>query len=100
MNGQYEVMSPWADVNPVPLSGISPRLSDLSGKKIGLFSNGKAAADPMLAVVESRLKQRYDDVSFSMFHRRVFLEVAQTEDKERYENWVKEMDAIIYAVGD
>ena len=40
----YEVLSPWAEADPVPLSGISPRLEDMTGKKIGLFCNSKRAA--------------------------------------------------------
>ena len=35
--GQYEVLSPWAEVDPIPLRGISPRIKTLAGKKIGLF---------------------------------------------------------------
>jgi hypothetical protein len=31
---QYDVLSPWAEVDPLPLRGISPRLDSLSGKKI------------------------------------------------------------------
>jgi len=38
---QFEVLSPWADVDPIPLRGISPRLSSLAGKKIGIFVNPK-----------------------------------------------------------
>ena len=37
---QYEVLSPWADVDPIPVRGISPRLDSVEGKKIGLFSYG------------------------------------------------------------
>jgi len=38
-NYQYEVLNPWADLDPVPLRGISPRVTDLAGKTIGLFRN-------------------------------------------------------------
>ena len=58
MNGQYEVLSPWAEVDPVQLRGISPRVTDLGGKTIGLFINHKGAAPPIQAVVEAKLKER------------------------------------------
>ena len=44
---QYEVLSPWAEVDPIPLRGISPRVDTLAGKKIGLFANFKRAAKPI-----------------------------------------------------
>ena len=34
-SSSFEVLSPWAEVDPVPLKGISPRLKSLEGKKIG-----------------------------------------------------------------
>jgi hypothetical protein len=46
--GQYAVLSPWAEVDAVPLQGIAPRIDDLPRKKIGLFYNFKPAARPVL----------------------------------------------------
>ena len=44
-DGQYEVLNPWAEVDPVSLRGLgAPRPTDLSGKTIGLFHNWKRAA--------------------------------------------------------
>jgi len=43
----YDVLSPWAETDPQPLQGISARLSDLRGKRIGLFANYKPAAVPI-----------------------------------------------------
>ena len=43
-NNQYAVLNPWAEVDPVPLKGISPRLTGLEGKKIGIFQNFKQAS--------------------------------------------------------
>jgi hypothetical protein len=100
MGGVYEVLSPWAEVDPVPLEGISPRLADLSGRRIGLFHNGKVAAAPMLDAVEAELRGRFDGVSFARFGRRDNLEVAETPDRARYEQWVQEVDAVVLAVGD
>ena len=100
MGGSYEVMSPWAEVDPVPLEGINPRLADLQGRRIGLFHNGKVAAAPILDAVETELRARFDGLSFARFGRTANLEVAETSDRARYEEWVKEVDAVIHAVGD
>jgi hypothetical protein len=43
-DGKLEVLSPWVEVDPIPLRGISPRIDNLAGKKIGLFVNYKRAA--------------------------------------------------------
>lgn len=98
---QYEVLSPWADVDPLPPRGLQPRLKDLSGKKIGLFANFKRASRPMLAVVEKRLKERYPNIETSLFDSRGnnVLET-ETENKERFEAWAKGVDAVVGAVGD
>ena len=64
---QYEVLGPWAEVDPIPLRGISARLDSLEGKKIGLFANFKRAAKPIQAEVERRLKERFPDIETSLF---------------------------------
>jgi len=51
---QFEVLSPWADVDPIPLRGISPRIDNLAGKKIGLFVNPKRAAMPIAQSIDRR----------------------------------------------
>src|SRR5207253_9809052 len=61
MSGTYEVLSPWAEVDPVPQKGISPRLPELSGRRIGLFHNNKVAARPNLDAVEAELRSRFSD---------------------------------------
>ena len=100
MSDVCEVLSPWAEVDQITPEGLSPRLVDLSGKRIGLFANDKIAAAPILAVVEQELKKRHGDQIFSRFGRRINAEVAETEDRARFEKWIKEVDAVILAVGD
>ena len=104
MSAQYEVLNPWAeaDEKAVP-KGISPRLTDLEGKTIGLFSNSKAASLPILRVVEARLRERYPALKFSLFELVAGdLQAAETnpEDKAEFEEWVKGVDAVVGAVGD
>ena len=95
---QYEVLSPWAEVDPIPPRGISPRVNSLAGKKIGLFYNMKRAAKPIQAYIEKKLKERFPDCQTSYFEApsQKYL----SENKEKYAAWAKEMNAVITAVGD
>jgi hypothetical protein len=98
---QFEVLSPWPDVDPIPLRGISPRLDTLKSKKIGLFANFKRAAKPITDEIEKQLKAKYPDAQFSLFHN-TLPNVTETEtvNKEKFAAWAKGVDAVIGAVGD
>ncbi len=98
---QYEVLSPWAEVDPKPLRGLAPRLDNLAGKKIGLFANFKRAARPIAAEVEKKLKARYPDIQTSLFDS-TLPNVTETEtaNREKFTAWAKSVDAVIAAVGD
>ncbi len=101
MSSQYEVLSPWAEADPVPLRGISPRLKGLEGKKIGLFRNFKPMAKPISAVVESKLKQKFPSCEITIYDSpdpNVLESV--TNRKEKFADWVKGLDAAILLVGD
>ena len=98
---QYEVLSPWADVDPVPVRGLSPRVDTLRGKTIGLFANFKRAAVPIQDEVARRLKERFPDCETSLFHSTLpNVTETETENRERFEAWAREVDAVVAAVGD
>jgi hypothetical protein len=100
-NGHYEVLSPWSEADPVPLSGLSPRLDDLAGRKIGLLCNNKRAAPLILDVAERLLKEKYPDVDISYFYARTFsVSSLERDRKEEFDDWVKGLDAVIASVGD
>lgn len=102
-NGNFEVFSPWAEADAIPLQGLKvPRLADLAGKKIGLLCNTKRAARPILTVVEDKLKERYPTVEISRYFTLYAIgpEEIETENKAKFEDWVKGVDAVIAAVGD
>jgi hypothetical protein len=98
---QYDVLSPWAEVDPMPVRGISPRVDTLAGKKVGLFANFKRAARPISAAIEKRLKAKYPDIQTSLFDS-TLPNVTETEtvNKEKFTAWAKEMDAVVAVVGD
>jgi hypothetical protein len=100
-DSQYEVLSPWAEVDSIPLRGISPRLENLAGKKIGLFANFKRAARPIAASVERRLKTMYPDCQTSLFDSRLpNVTETETKNRDRFVAWAKGVDAVIAMVGD
>lgn len=97
----YEVLSPWATVDPVPLRGITARLTDLAGKKIGLFSNRKRAAELTLTAVETRLKRQAPSVETTWYKStKINTPEALTDGKARFEEWVKSVDAVVLSVAD
>jgi hypothetical protein len=103
MSGQYEVFSPWAEADLVPFRGLTaPRLTDLAGKKIGLFASSKPVSKRIMTAVEAKLKERFPMVETSWYVGEGSWAVLQieTKNKERYKEWVNGVDAVIAAVGD
>jgi hypothetical protein len=98
---QYAILNPWAEVDAIPLRGISPRLDTLAGKKIGLFVNFKRAARPMAAAVEKRLKERFPDCETILFDSRApNVTETETQNRGKFAAWAKEVDAVVAMVGD
>jgi hypothetical protein len=98
---QYQVLNPWAEVDPIPLRGISPRVQSLAGKKIGLFANFKRAARPIALSIEKRMRAMYPDATTSIYDSRLpNVSEIETKNRDKFAAWVKEMDAIVAVVGD
>ena len=98
---QFEALSPWADVDPIPLRGISPRIPTLAGKKIGLFVNPKRAALPIAESIDKKLKAMYPDVQTVMYRSYgANVNEIETENKEEFTAWAKGLDAAIAVVAD
>lgn len=100
-SAQYKVLNPWAEADPKPVRGISPRLDTLAGKKVGLFANFKRAAMPIAQTIEKRLKEKYPDIQTSIFNS-TLPNVTETEtvNKEKFTAWAKGLNAVIAVVGD
>jgi len=97
----YEVLSPWAEADPVPLKGLSPRLADLEGKNIGLLCNNKRAAPLILDATERLLKDRFKKVETSRFYAQTFSVSSLEKEREgEFNDWLKGVDAVIASVGD
>jgi hypothetical protein len=98
---RYEVLSPWAEVDPVPMRGLSPRLDSLAGKKIGIFANYKRAALPVAEAIEKNLKALYPDTRTVLFHSTEWnVTEVETADRETFTAWAKGVDAVVGVIGD
>jgi hypothetical protein len=98
---EYEVLNPWADADPVPLRGIAPRPAELAGRKIGLYSNRKRAAQLTLAAVERELLAKFPTAQTSWYEcTTVNTPEMLTEGKAKFEAWVAGVDAVVLAVAD
>ena len=98
---EYEVLSPWADADPVPLRGITPRPADLAGRKIGLFSNRKRAAVLTLGAVERELLEKFPTIQTSWYESStVNTPEMLTDGKAKFEAWVAGVDAVVLSVAD
>ncbi len=97
---QYQVLTPWAETDPVPLRGISPRLVSLSGKRIGIFRNFKQAARPMAVAVARKLQERFPGIQTSIYESDGGnVNEIETEFKDKFVDWVKGVDAAVAVVG-
>jgi hypothetical protein len=100
-NSNYEVLSPWAEADPIPLKGLAPRVTDLAGKKIGLLCNNKRAAPLILNVTERILKKRFPTSEISWFRAQSFsVSSLEPDNLAKFKDWINGVDAVVAAVGD
>ncbi|MBN1848416.1 MAG: hypothetical protein JW932_07510 [Deltaproteobacteria bacterium] len=89
-----EVLNPRVEIEPPKTMGISPRVTNLAGKTIGLYDNGKTGFTEFLDVTEKLLKEKYPTVTIKRY-RGGFDLGARTA-----ETMAKEVDTFIYGSGD
>lgn len=96
-----QVLSPWSDIDPIPLKSPAPRLDGLDGKKIGLFANHKRAARPMLEVARNWLQKNYPDADLDLYiGTETNIPELWTRGKEKFQQWIDDVDGVVLAVGD
>jgi len=89
-----ELMNPRGKVEITPATSPSPRLENLDGKTIGLYSNGKPGMDNFYTAFEEKLKDKYPSVKTITFTGAFLI---RDEDAEAL---AKQADAFVYGVGD
>ncbi len=88
------VMNPRGEIAPPPLLAIRARISDLSGKKIGIYWNGKAGGNHFWNVIEQLMKEKLPKTAVLRYDGAY--EVSETEALKI----ASEVDAFLYGVGD
>lgn len=99
---EYEVLSPWAEVDPVIPEGLQPRLDDLNGKTIGMYYHFKNQCRDVLEEVEARLKSKYPNAKFKYYQYPIdTAEIIYDEKyKASFHEWLNGVDAVITSYGD
>jgi hypothetical protein len=95
---QVEVMNPRGEIPPPATRGVSPRVSDLSARKLVMIDNGKFGANTFLDVLAEMLKTKYPNATIVMYPK----PAAQTiTDLPKWYPTVKQQgDLFVFGVGD
>ncbi len=93
----YEVLSPWGEVDPVAPRGLLPRVKDLNGKTIGLYSFFKVVGPPIMRELERQLKERFPTAKFTHYqYPKHVMEITEDpEYRDSFKEWVNSVDTVI-----
>jgi len=88
------VLNPRGEIAPPPVFPPRPRISDLSGKKIGLYWNGKAGGNYFWNIIEELLKEKLPGTTVLRYNG------AYDIGDPLAAKMAGEVDAFFYGVGD
>ena len=89
-----EVLNPRGEIPPPPFHAPSERVSALDGKTVGIYWIGKAGGDNFWDGIEALLNERYPNTKTVRYQGPFDL------GDERATQLVKEVDTVLYGVGD
>ena len=89
-----ELLNPRGEIEVPPVFTPSVRIPVLSGKTIGLYSNGKPGMDNFYTALEDLLRERYPDIKINRLTGAFEI---RDDDAGKFASGI---DAFIYAVGD
>ncbi len=98
----YEVLNPWAEVDPVQPRPLNQRVTNLEGKTIGLYAFFKQHAPFIMQEVEAQLHQRLPSAKFKQFYYPYHVKEVMLDDnyKAAFEEFVNSVDTVITGNGD
>jgi hypothetical protein len=98
----YEVLNPWAEIEPIAPTGLLPRVTNLDGKTVGIFSYFKPWGPVIMKEIEKQLQERFPKTKFSYFYFYMHMvEIAKDkENKEAFEEWLQGVDTVVTGHGD
>ncbi len=88
------VLNPRGEIAPPTVLAPRPRIADLSGKKIGIYWNGKAGGNFFWNTIEPLLKERIPNVTLVRYQG------AYDLGDPLAAKMANEVDAFLYGVGD
>jgi len=91
---ELKLLNPRGVIESVPVTAPNPRVTNLAGKRVGLYWNSKPGLDNFYKVFEELLKKKYPTATTTWL-RGAFL--IRDDDAE---TWRKEIDTFVYGVGD
>jgi hypothetical protein len=94
---KLEILDPRAEIFTPPQVPVSPRLSTLAGKKIGILNNTKPGADSFLPFMEKALKEVFPTVEFKTFQVSYNAYPGKEKDLKALADW---SDGVIGLLGD
>ncbi len=89
-----KVLNPRGEIDPPPTLAPAPRVTDLAGKKIGIYWNGKQGGPNFWNVVEELLKKRFPTATILRRYGPADIGAPSAA------KLAKEVDTFIYGVGD
>jgi hypothetical protein len=93
-NISLELLNPRGEIEQPMVYTPSPRLPDLTGKRIGMYSNGKQGVDNFFTAIEDLLKKKYTGITTAKLTGA--FEIRDDEARK----FASEIDTFIYAIGD
>ena len=93
-----EVMNPRGEIPATATLGISPRVSELSEKKIVLVDNGKFGANNFLDVLANMLKEKYPTATVVTYPKPAAQTI--TNLPKWYPTVKQQGDLFVFGVGD
>ena len=89
-----EVLNPRGEIEPPPTLAPKARVTDLAGKRVGLYWNGKVGTDVFFDTVETLLKEKFPTI-------KVLRYVGAFDPGDALATkMAKEVDTVINGVGD
>jgi hypothetical protein len=93
-----ELLNPMGMIEPEKTLGLSPRVADLSDKKIALIHNSKPGTSNLYDALEELLKEKYPGITIARQYQTA--PVQPPRDPEMYKKAAAECQAFVFAMGD
>lgn len=91
---EMEVLNPRGVIESSPTYAPTPRVDNLAGKTVGLYSNGKDGMDRFYEVFTELLKNRFPTA------KTIYLSGDYLINDINANEWGSQIDTFVYGVGD